>query len=234
MPNAFPGIETALDAVVFDFDGVIVESLDIKADVFSALFSEESPAQRAAVVALHHAHGGIDRYVKFEMIHREILHRPLTAERKAWLGRRFEELVVERVVACPMVAGAQKTLDALKGRLPMAVASGTPDAELKDIIQRRGLSGYFVAAEGSPRRKAEIIAGLMIKYGWDASRVLMLGDAGADWEAARATGIGFIGRVPKDAVSPFPEGTALIRDLTELEKRAASGYSSFSSLNGKV
>lgn len=224
MPNAFPGIETVLDAIVFDFDGVIVESLDIKAQVFEALFEDEGPEVRKAVLALHHAHGGTSRFIKFDWIHRDILKRPLSDERKAWLGQRFEELVVERVVACPMVAGAQDVLDALKGRLPMIVASGTPDAELKDIVARRGLSSYFLAVEGSPRKKAEIIAAQASAHGWNPGRMVMVGDAMADYDAAKATGLGFIGRVPQGAASPFPAGTLTISDLSELEKHLASGY----------
>src|SRR5271166_1937444 len=111
MQSTLPDIEAHLDAIIFDFDGVIVESTDIKTEAFRSLFADWSE-KLEAIVDLHQRHAGIDRLVKFEVIYREILCLPLTAERKAALAARFAELVVERVVACPLVPGAAAFLAA--------------------------------------------------------------------------------------------------------------------------
>jgi beta-phosphoglucomutase-like phosphatase (HAD superfamily) len=224
MPSGWPAADHALDAVVFDFDGVIVESLDIKSRVFATLFAD-FPAKVAEIVALHERHAGINRMVKFEMIHRDILGVPLDDSRRTQLGRRFEDLVVEQVIACPMVAGAREVLESLHTRVPMAVASGTPDGELKHIVQRRGLEHFFTDVLGSPRGKGELIAEIIARHGWRPGRMLMVGDATADYDAARASGLAFIGRVPPGQSSPFPPGTLVIEDLKGLEKAVASLYS---------
>jgi len=216
MPSDSPGISSALDAVLFDFDGVLIESVDIKSAVFCELFSDH-PEHVPAIAALHEAHGGISRYVKFDMIYRDILCRPLAPDERAELGRRFADKVVEQTVACPMVAGAREALDALLGRLPMAVVSGTPDAELKYIVERRGLAGYFVEVGGSPRSKAEIIADMAKRRGWRRERMVLVGDATTDRDAADACGLSFIGRVPFGRRNPFPPGTCVIADLTEFQ-----------------
>ncbi len=216
MPSDFLGIESALDAVLFDFDGVLIESVDIKTAVFHELFAD-FPEHAQAITALHEAHGGISRYVKFDMIYRDLLRLPLAAEGRAELGRRFEEKVVDQTIACPMVAGAREVLDAFSHRLPMAVVSGTPDAELKHIIERRDLARYFVEVSGSPRTKSAIIDDMVERTGWRRDRVMMVGDAMTDFDAAHAAGLSFIGRVPVGRRCPFPPGTSIITDLTELQ-----------------
>jgi beta-phosphoglucomutase-like phosphatase (HAD superfamily) len=212
LPSEFRAIDAALDAVVFDFDGVILESAAVKDDAFRALFAGH-PAHIDAIIDLHRRHGGVNRYVKFDMIFRDILRAPLEPQRKAELGRRFEELALERVMAAPMVAGARDVLDGLRGRAAMAVVSGTPDAELATIIARRGLAHYFVEVHGGSRAKRDVLGDLVRGRNWRPGRMVMLGDAMTDYAAARDNGIPFVGRVAADAEDPFPPGTITIEDL---------------------
>jgi len=87
------------DAIFFDFDGVLVESADIKRQAFRDLYSDYG----------------------------------------------------ERAVACSSVAGS---LDLLRRNIgkKMFVVSGTPEPELRDIVERRGMTDYFEAVCGSPKR----------------------------------------------------------------------------------
>ena len=57
-----------LSAVIFDFDGVIVESLDVKADAFRSLFADH-PEHVDQIVRLHRENLGVSRYEKFRTIY---------------------------------------------------------------------------------------------------------------------------------------------------------------------
>jgi phosphoglycolate phosphatase-like HAD superfamily hydrolase len=210
-----------LDAVAFDFDGVILESVAIKTEVFRALFADY-PDHVEAIVALHERLGGISRHVKFQMIHDEILGIALTEDRRRVLAERFEDLALQRVLACPMVPGALDTLTALSARLPLAVVSGTPQAELQDIVRRRDLAGFFVKVLGSPRGKADHLRDLFARHGWRPQAVVMVGDAITDYDAAREVGCRFIGRVVPGQASPFPPGTYEVGDLVGFDPRGAA------------
>lgn len=199
------------DAVLFDFDGVVVESAAIKTDAFRALFAQEPRLDE--IVSLHERHAGVSRHVKFEMIYRDLLGRALPDAEKQALADRFQALVMERVIACPMVAGARELLEALRGRVPAVVVSGTPQDELNEIVERRSLSRYFVSLHGSPRRKPDIVRELLASNGWQASRVTMIGDALEDQQAAQANAVNFIGRVARGAKNLFPAGTKIVEDL---------------------
>jgi phosphoglycolate phosphatase-like HAD superfamily hydrolase len=205
-----------LSAVFFDFDGVLAESLDIKIRAFTELYKEHGPEVLAQVLAHHRAHGGVSRIQKIRHCHREMLGIQLEPEELMALGRRFSNMVVDAVVASAWVDGARELLDGLAGRLPMFVVSGTPEPELREIISRRGMDGYFVAARGSPPDKVTVIGELLGAHDLQAERVLFVGDAMTDYDAAMATGLRFLGRVPPGEESPFPEATVIVPDLAAL------------------
>src|SRR5688500_2811176 len=102
-----------LAAVAFDFDGVILESSDIKTEAFVELFAHHGAAVAEGVREHHLARLGVSRFRKFEWIYEHLLGRKITDEESAELGDRFNALVIRRVLDCPMVRGAREALAAL-------------------------------------------------------------------------------------------------------------------------
>jgi phosphoglycolate phosphatase-like HAD superfamily hydrolase len=207
---------TAPPGIVFDFDGVIVESLDIKTQAFRTLFQDQ-PAHVDAIVAFHCAQAGMSRFDKFDLIFRDILKRPLAPATRASLGVRFATLVRQAVEACPEVPGATACLSAhsAAGR-PLFVASATPEPELRQIVETRGLARYFQGVYGSPRTKAAIARQILETHGGRPTDWWFVGDAVNDWRAAQAAGMTFVGRVRAGDADEFPADIRRIRDLTDL------------------
>jgi len=206
-----------LDAIIFDFDGVLVESVDVKTRAFAALYADHGEKIVAQVTDYHLHHGGISRFDKFQYFQTELLGRaPLSEQEIADLAASFSNLVVDQVVSAPMVPGAQQFLDKCRGQLRLFVVSGTPTAELDDIIRRRKLLAYFSAIWGSPQSKAQNIAELLCDHELRASRCVMIGDAIADFEGAAANAVHFLGRTAKNVESPFSSNIVTFRDFTDL------------------
>lgn len=203
------------DALLFDFDGVIVESVDIKTTAFAMLYADHGPAVVARVKDYHAAHGGISRFEKFRYFETALLGRPpLDDAREQALGERFAALVVEAVLAAPPVAGIVAVLDRHRGRVPMYVISGTPQDELCRIVSQRALGDYFAEVHGSPTDKATHIAGILARRGHARERTLMIGDALTDYDAARVNQTLFLGRVAPGVDNPFPPGTPVVPDFS--------------------
>jgi phosphoglycolate phosphatase-like HAD superfamily hydrolase len=203
---------SALSAIVFDFDGTIVESVATKTEAFRTLF-ENYPEHVDSIVALHTNEGGRSRYQKFALIYRDILRREPTAGEFAALGDRFARLVYEAVVACPYVPGALEFIREWSWRIPLVVVSGTPHDELVRVIERRGLASYFAEVHGSPSEKEDIVRELVARQQWRPDRVLLVGDALTDSRAAEIAGVRFLGRVQPGGPNPFPAGVPTIPDL---------------------
>ncbi len=183
------------DAIFFDFDGVLADSVEVKTRAFARLFESHGPDVVARVVDHHRRHGGMTRFDKFRHYYAEFLGLPLSERDMVSLCDRFTALVVEEVVAAPEIPGAGAFLDDCRG-IPCFVVSGTPEAEIREICRRRGLDGHFREILGAPTGKAEHVARLLDGYGFDPASCLFFGDAGSDWRAAGACGVPFVGILP--------------------------------------
>lgn len=204
-----------ISAAVFDFDGVVLESADIKTNAFRRLFDGNEQA-----VSYHVANAGVSRYVKFRHITTEILGRPYTEAEERRLGERFSELVLDEVLDCPFVPGARELLEHRSPELPMFVASGTPEGELREIVAARGLDGLFAGVYGTPPTKGAILKRICRERGLEGADVVMVGDATTDLLGAREAAVRFVGRVRPGDRDPFEsQPVPVVADLAELDRR---------------
>ncbi|HXH04016.1 MAG TPA: HAD-IA family hydrolase [Candidatus Competibacteraceae bacterium] len=205
------------DAVFFDFDGVIVDSVDIKTSAFESFYAEYGDEIVGKVREFHLAHGGVSRFAKFEYYESNILGKPADEGRIRELSQRFGELVEARVIAAPAIPGAIECLSGLHGSVPIFIVSGTWEPELRRILEARGLASLFAGVYGSPRSKMDILATIIQERGFDPAACVMVGDAMTDYEAASSLGLNFVGIVARGTPSPFPTGTLIRFDLVGLE-----------------
>jgi len=195
-------------AVFFDCDGVILDSVNVKTKAFAKMFSVYGPEVAAAAVKYHLENGGVSRYDKFRYYYENLLHQPITEEQAIKLGEEFSCLVVDDVVASPYMPGALETLDQLKRKgVPLYLVSGTPQEEIAQIAEKKGFAGYFDEIWGSPAKKWDIVADILARKGHDSLKCVFLGDAMSDYEAAQKNNMRFIGIVPPGKESVFPPGT---------------------------
>ena len=202
-------------AIAFDFDGVILESVAIKTEAMAAVFADHKD-HLDEIVAIHENNAGFSRFIKFDMIYRDVLKIPLAPETRAEFGRRFSELVLEKVLACPFVSGAREFLEACHETTSLFVVSGTPDEELVMIVKKRDLSPYFKAVYGSGRGKPDLLRQIITDQACRAEDLVFVGDGLSDFRAAADVSVPFIGRVPAGGENPFPDGATTITDLREL------------------
>ncbi|OHB34013.1 MAG: hypothetical protein A2Y09_08250 [Planctomycetes bacterium GWA2_39_15] len=195
-----------IKAVIFDFDGVLVESVDIKTKAFAKLFESEGNDIVEKVVVYHVKNAGISRFEKFKYIYKEIINRPLTEEIFDDLCQRFSHLVVDEVVSAPYVKGAKEFLDGYANKYMCFVASATPQDEMEEIIKRRHMQGYFKGVYGSPKKKGDIVREILAAYTLEHNEMpfnsalspqsfVYVGDALSDYQAAKDNSIRFIARI---------------------------------------
>jgi phosphoglycolate phosphatase-like HAD superfamily hydrolase len=183
----------SLRAIVFDFDGVILESAEVKTEAFLELYAAH-PDKLGAIREYHVSQAGISRYVKFEHIQRNILGLPYTEDDKRRVSAEFERLTRERIFRCPQVPGAEDLLRGLRGRVRRIVGSGTPQPELELIVATRDMGDWFDELWGTPRLKPGILKDVMARHNLSPRQVLMVGDGMSDYDAARETGTRFLAR----------------------------------------
>ncbi len=145
-----------LRAVIFDFNGIIVDDEPIHFELFQKVFGEEGIALTKA--AYYERYLGFDDRGAFSFGYREH-NRSLSQEKLAELIERkaiyYQEAIRNHVTIFPGV----KTLVAyLAQSLPLAVASGALRNEIEAILTTAGLINHFkaiISAEDVERGKPE-------------------------------------------------------------------------------
>lgn len=209
----------ALQAIFFDFDGVIIDSTLTKTQAFYSLFAGFDDDIVDQVVAYHQQHGGISRVEKIDYAHHNIIGKKLEAAEVAQWAARYSELVFEKVIGVEWIPGAKEFLETKPEGLPCFVISGTPEDELRRVLERRGISNHFSEILGSPVRKPNHIRKILSGYQLSAKRCVFVGDALTDYNAAYETGLHFIGI---QGEVPFPEGTVVLKDCCHLHEAITS------------
>lgn len=184
-----------IKVVIFDFDGVLVESLDIKTNAFARLFQEEGPEAVKIVVGYHLNNSGVSRFEKFKYIYKNILKRQLKEDIFKRLCREFSSLVKEEVINASFVPGAWEFLNKFSGQYNCYVISATPQKELEGIIAAKEMKHYFKAVFGAPDEKTEAAKRIITREKISSDEGVYIGDALSDYRAAKANGINFIARI---------------------------------------
>jgi phosphoglycolate phosphatase-like HAD superfamily hydrolase len=175
-------------AIVFDCDGVLLDSNKMKNDAFASALSDFPAKPVDAFLEYQPKNFGRSRYRLIDDFFEMFLQRAAAAgEKEAILGK-FGDYCSEAYRKVPMTEGAQEVLDTFAGQHTMIVASGSAQQELRDVFRDRGLDRYFTGIFGSPARKADILCDIAK----DTGILCMVGDARADYEAAQAAGANFV------------------------------------------
>ena len=202
----------------FDFDGVVVDSVGVKTEAFRILFEPYGSEILSQVLEHHRLNGGISRIDKIQYSHTHFVGTPLSDIELANWGKKYSELVVDRVIEAPWIRGAQEFLVEMQGRCRIFLISGTPEDELKRVVKARGITHYFDKILGSPIRKPAHIRTLLADYHLEPHLCVYVGDALTDYHAARETGLHFLG-IQGDV--ELPDDARILPDCSGLQRAAA-------------
>ena len=206
------------DAIVFDFDGTLVQSNEIKTWAFGELYKENGENIVQQIITYHKKHEGVSRFVKFRYWNENLLGQSYTEEIGENLSRTYSQLVFDALVQAPYLDSALEFLKKHYQHIPLFVASGTPEQELREIIKQRSIPHFFQGVFGSPATKTEILQGILTMHQLYADKVLMVGDALTDWEGAQGVGAEFIGIKSGKSSNIFPSTNILLNNFTEFDK----------------
>jgi len=187
-----------IKAIIFDFDGVIVESVNVKTEAFAEIYRPYGKDVAQKVVEHHLANGGVSRFEKFRLYHKEFLGIDLTKKEVEDLAKKFSNLVLEKVIGAPYVKGAYAFISRQNSNFDLFISSGTPRDEMLTILKAKGLLIFFKAVYGSPEKKDEHVQKIMNRNNYKRSEVVFVGDAPSDRNAAKNNKIHFVARISKN------------------------------------
>jgi phosphoglycolate phosphatase-like HAD superfamily hydrolase len=179
-------------ALVFDFDGTLVDSNAVKLQGYYHAFAD----QPACLAVLDDRVRAFRNFSRYEII-RDLTSRipgldpdrieTEAAARTGTYTRWVEENIILQAAASP----AGPLLDAWRHLAPLYLCSLTPLEPLTRIIDRIGWRPYFTDIEGYPRDKTGVLLDITCRHQIDPNQILMVGDGDNDREAAQRAGTAF-------------------------------------------
>jgi phosphoglycolate phosphatase-like HAD superfamily hydrolase len=177
--------------IVFDCDGVILDSNQVKTQAFHAAALPWGQRPASDLVDYHVNHGGISRYKKFDHFLRHIVGKnPEEHELTALLDAYARE-VRAGLRTCALAQGLRELRNVTPDARWMVVSGGDQN-ELREVFAERKVADLFDGGiYGSPDTKDTILA-REAANGKIVAPAVFLGDSRYDHEAATRAVLDFI------------------------------------------
>ncbi len=178
---------------VFDFDGVLADSNQIKIDSFVETLPENEQKLRRLMKEMYDP-----AKVRDEMFAAVLKAQGRSPEAVARLGALYTKQYGQTVQDAIVRRGARPEAKAVLERLLAAghtlyINSDTPEDALKQCVEALGLASFFKAVLGRPASKEENLEKIAHAEGVGPDRILFFADGESDLRAARHFGCRFIG-----------------------------------------
>ena len=205
-----------IDLVVFDCDGVLLETMAAKIEAFRRWVPETYAQHREAFMerVMHGFGNSRQRHITF--FYEEIVGiRPAPEFLNAEVAR-FGDICEPMCAAANWRVGSKEfVMRCIEAGVPRYVLSGTPQAHLEEMLRANGGFSLFDVIVGSPPAKPESLERMLVETGTPPSRCVFIGDADADRQAAEHVGAHFV-YFPSEAARPEGELATEVNDLREL------------------
>jgi phosphoglycolate phosphatase-like HAD superfamily hydrolase len=203
--------------LLFDFDGVLVDSNYTKTEAFRDIANHLAGAQAAEdLVSFHRANPGLSRFEKLDYLNRKFLQNNQDIE---VLAERFGQKVMANLGNLRRSSLIQRLSES--SHATPYIVSAAPQVELEGIIDGFGWTPVFKnRVFGSPDSKTAILERVMVKN--SEIPAIYIGDSESDYKVASNFGIKFVHifewgdwKPSKEIVEKFSESWPTVDDFIE-------------------
>lgn len=213
---------TKFEQVIFDLDGVIIDSNTLKVDCIRESLCDFETGVVESFLREFSKSFGQTRVYHFKNFYFNYLKRDVDFDLfyQRYAGR-YAELLKERYCNAPICEYADEIIYYLfDNQVKLYVATGTNTTEAETVLKAKRLHHYFDGIFGSPLEKKNIINGLLNEKIPSKEKTIFIGDAVHDFDCAHTNQTPFL----------FVERYALI-ELNELTQRSSFPFYAASSLS---
>ncbi len=201
--------------ILFDFDGVIADTNQIRLQGFLDLYNKEHPKRMDAYVDYLEKSHGVSRYEKIRYLYHDILNTDVSEKEVLKDAVSYSKLVKQKIMNATEIEGSTFFLKEYHDKAVLGLISASDGKELIDVCKSRNIDKYFDEIMGSPIKKVDNINTFIKKRGINKNNVVYVGDSLHDEAASYTSGVSFIGFGEK---SSFSAGSTIAGSYIELEK----------------
>jgi phosphoglycolate phosphatase-like HAD superfamily hydrolase len=169
------------NSFIFDFDGVILDSNNIKKSAIGEAVQDVLSDQKASEF--------VNYFVGLNGIPREEkIAKYVPKEQYEYVLNKYEGIIDIKLKSAKLIPGVKNIIQALSRlKKGMIVLSGGTQAEVLQLLVDRGLSENFDGVYGGPKNKEENLQGLSLD-----KPVLYFGDSEVDYLVSKNNGFDFV------------------------------------------
>jgi len=168
-------------SVIFDFDGVILDSNNVKKNAIGE--SVEGVLNKDETVEF------VNYFTRFNGVPREEkIARHVPENEYENVLNRYEAIINKKLRDATMIPGVQSFIQELSNNdKDMIVLSGGTESEVKELLDNRGLVDYFSGVFGGPKNKEENLVKVNLQ-----GPVIYFGDSEVDYNVANKHKFDFV------------------------------------------
>lgn len=180
--------------IIFDFDGVILDSMPTRDYGFREIFKEFDSKLVEKLIKYHNKNGGLSRFVKIRYFYEELLKKEISEEEVDFLANKFSSIMKVELIKKKYLI--EETVEFIKdnySRYNLHIASGSEHKELSYLCSELELEHFFMTINGSPTKKNIIVEKVININNYIRTETILIGDSINDYEAAKINEISFYG-----------------------------------------
>jgi len=181
------------EAIFWDFDGVILNSMPIREKGFRVVLSSYPQEDIDKLIAYHNENGGLSRYVKFKYFFNHIRNEFETEKVEALLANQFSSIMRELLLDEQLLNLEVLNFIKTNSHIKMHIVSGSDEEELRYLCSKLNIQSLFETIQGSPTPKNELVEKLLSTYNYSKENICLIGDSINDFQAANINNLDFFG-----------------------------------------
>jgi len=180
--------------ILWDFDGVILDSMKVKCDGFIELFKNHDINDLKKIEQFHYENGGVSRFEKIKYFYNQILMIDITKDEIEKLANEFATIISKKLFdKNSLIKDSVNFIKENHQKYNFHIVSGAEHKELNKLCTFFELENYFITIDGSPTKKDILVKHVIEKYNYNKNETILIGDALTDYNAAKSNNIGFYG-----------------------------------------
>ncbi len=181
-----------IKTILWDFDGVILDSMKIKGDGFVELFHDYKKTDVKILEKYHYKNGGVSRFEKIRYFYEDILNEQISEENVLNLANNFASIIKKKIFDKKnLIIDSLEFIKKNYEKFNFHIVSGAEHIELNNLCDYLDIKRYFISIHGSPIKKDILIKNIIIDYKYSLDEIILIGDAMSDYRAAKINNILF-------------------------------------------
>jgi beta-phosphoglucomutase-like phosphatase (HAD superfamily) len=206
------------DAIILDFDGVIVDSVVLREMLLFRAFDKcVQISDYEKVIKFHIKNHGLTRSDRVSKIYHSITGNNITQSSLNCILDEIKSASKLMLPNCSLVQGIRNFLNYVvkESNIQLFVSSIAPSDEIDLLLSQKKIDTKFTKIWGGEISKTLAIKKVTSDYFLDINNVLFIGDRMSDFISSVDANVNFIGMVSESSTNPFPKDVPIIKDFND-------------------